>query len=80
LPNHVSAGRPRKGLEGFSHAAGGAGARTRGAPESPVRPEGPDAPKDRGLNDVWILAACCKGTLIPGPRPRLKRNKPLEIW
>jgi hypothetical protein len=26
----------RKGLEGFSHAAGGAGARERGAPESPV--------------------------------------------
>jgi hypothetical protein len=26
----------RKGLEGFSHAVGGTGARTRGAPQSPV--------------------------------------------
>jgi hypothetical protein len=35
----------RKGLEGFSHGAAGAGARERGAPESPVFCGAKNAPK-----------------------------------
>jgi hypothetical protein len=37
--------RPRKGLEGFSHAVGGTGARKRVAPQSPVFCGAKNAPK-----------------------------------
>jgi hypothetical protein len=37
----------RKGLEGFSRGAERRGRSGSGAPESPVRPAGPDAPKFR---------------------------------
>jgi hypothetical protein len=36
----------RKGLEGFSHGAAGAGARKRGAPQSPVFGGAENAPKN----------------------------------
>jgi hypothetical protein len=44
-PAHPVGVLPRKGLEGFSHGAAGAGARERGAPQSPVFGAAENAPK-----------------------------------